>query len=316
VAEVNARLLVRRLLAGVLALLGATLIAFALGVIAPGDPAVQALRQGPFDEPDPLAVLELRHRWGLDRPLPLQYLHWLGRLSRGDLGVSYSTRERVITELGRRLPATLLLAVTATALAAVLGVAGGLVCARWAGGPLDALLRTLSGIVASLPVFLTGMLLIVVFAEQLRALPTSGYGSLAQLVLPALALGLGEAARLLRLTRTQLVDELARDYVRTARAKGLARGRVALRHALPNVLLNVTTAVGLHFGAILGGAAVVETVFAWPGIGRLSVESVFRRDYPVVQGLVVLSAALYIAVNLIVDLLYSVVDPRLRVGGA
>lgn len=306
-------LLVRRALAGLLALLGASLIAFALGVIAPGDPAAQALRQGPFDEPDPAAVAALRRQWGLDRPLPRQYLTWLGRVGRGDFGVSYASRKPVVQELREGLPATVLLALTATALSAVVGVGAGILTAWWAGSPLDALIRTGSVLVASLPVFLVAMLLITVFAEELRVLPTSGYGTGRELVLPAVALCIGEAARLVRLTRTQLVEELGRDYVRTARAKGLPRRRVLLRHALPNVMLNVTTALSLHLAAILGGVAVVETVFAWPGIGRLAVEAVFRRDYPVVQGLVVLSGALYVGINLVVDLLYGVLDPRVRV---
>lgn len=306
----------KQLLSALPVLLGATLIAFGLGVLAPGDPALLALDQGGDGQPSAAAVAALRAEWGLDQPLPVQYFNWLGRVLRGDLGTSYFTGEPVSNELLRRLGPTLVLAASATLLAAGVGVGAGMLCALWAGSWLDGLLRSVSVVFASLPGFLVGIIVIALFAEWLQLLPTSGFGTPAHLILPAIALSLNEAARLLRLTRTQLLDVLRQDYVRTAHAKGL-RGRVvALRHALPNGLINVITSLGLFLGAILGGAAIIETVFAWPGIGRLAVESIRRQDYPVVQGFVLLSAATYVLINLLVDLCYGIVDPRVRTEAA
>jgi peptide/nickel transport system permease protein len=288
------------------------MIAFALGFLSPGDPAVEALSQGPYDTPDPRAVAALRREWGLDQPAPVQYVKWLQRCLQGDLGTSYFSRHPVSEELFRRLPATLLLAFSATALATVIGISTGLISALWAKGWVDGIFRLSSVIFASLPGFLIGILLITVFAEHFRLLPTSGYGRLAHLILPALALSIGESARILRLTRTQLLVVLSQEYIRTARGKGLSSSTIAIRHALPNAMLNVLTALGLHLGEILGGAAVIETIFAWPGIGRLAVESINRRDYPMVQGFVLLSGGLFIGINLLVDLLYRALDPRVE----
>lgn len=305
--------LVRRLLAAIPALLGATLIAFVLGVIAPGDPALEALSQGPADAPNPAEVAALRAEWGLDQPLPIQYVNWLGRVLRGDLGVSYSNNLSVTQELADRVVATLILAFSATAVATVVGVSMGIVAALWADRWPDWTLRLSSVTLASMPSFLTGILLIALLAENLPFIPTSGYGTPAHLILPVIALSLGEAARLLRLTRTQVIEILQQDFIRTARAKGLNQKLVAVRHALPNAMLNIATASGLFLGAILGGSAIIETVFAWPGIGRLAIEAISQRDYPMVQGFVLFSAAIYIGVNLLIDLLYGSIDPRARV---
>lgn len=310
----STQVFLRRLLAAAAALLGTTLIAFALGLLAPGDPAVEALSQGIDNTPTPEAVAALRAKWGLDQPIFIQYLRWLGNLMQGDLGVSYFTQRPVAEELMRRLPATLLLAGASTLFATVVGVGSGTLAAMKEGSWLDGTLRVTSVTLASLPGFLTSLLLIALMAEKLRLVPTSGYGTPVHLLLPMLALSIGESARLLRLTRTQLVDVLHQDYIRTAQSKGLTNRGVALRHALPNALLQVLTAVGLHLGEILGGAAIIETIFAWPGIGRLAVESISRRDYPMVQGFVVLSGALFILVNLGVDLLYGWLDPRVKEG--
>ncbi len=306
----NGAFLTQRLLLALPALLGATMIAFALGVIAPGDPALAALSSGGDFEPSQEAVDALRAEWGLDQPLPLQYLNWLGRVCRGDLGTSYFSNEPVSEVLGRGLVATLLLALSATTVSSILGVGLGVICALWAGSWADRLFRIGSVGLASLPSFLVGIILIAWFAEGWRLIPTSGYGTPAHLILPVIALSIGEAARLLRLTRTQMIEVLTQDYVRTARSKGLPQRITIIRHALPNVLINVLTAIGLHLGAILGGAAIIETIFAWPGIGRLAVESIRRQDYPVAQGFVLFSAAIFVVVNLVVDMLYGLIDPR------
>lgn len=308
----SGNVLLRRLLAVLPTLLGASLIAFVVGVLAPGDPAEAALNQGGDLVPSPAAVAALRSQWGLDQPLPVQYLTWLGRVVRGNLGVSYFSDRPVLDELLQRLGATLVLALSATTLSACLGISAGMFCALWAGSWFDGLLRTSSVILASLPGFLTGIILIALLAEWLRLVPTSGYGTPAHLLLPALALSIGESARLLRLTRTQFIEILRQDYIRTARARGLHERVMFLRHALPNVLVNVISSLGLYLGAILGGVAIIETIFAWPGIGRLAVESIRRQDYPVAQGFVLFSAGVYAGVNLLVDLLYGCIDPRVR----
>lgn len=310
----SSRTALRRILAMIPALIGSSIIAFALGVLAPGDPAYMALSQSATGEPRAEAVQELRAEWGLDDPVPIQYLKWVGRVFQGDLGVSYHSGRTVSEELGQRLPATLRLALAATTLAVLIGISSGVLTALFAGGPVDGALRVSTVLLASLPGFLVGLILILVFAETLGILPTSGYGSWQHTVLPAVALATGPAAQLLRVTRTQMLDVMGQDYIRTARSKGLHPGVVALRHGLKNALINVLTVVGLYFAAILGGAAIIETVFAWPGIGRLAVDSIGRRDYPVVQGFVLLSAVIYVLVNFAVDVLYSVIDPRIRAG--
>jgi peptide/nickel transport system permease protein len=311
----SARLL-GRLLAAIVALLGASLIAFALGVIAPGDPAVAALSQGGDVIPSAEAIAALRAEWGLDQPLHVQYLSWLGRVLQGDLGTSYFSGEPVLVELGRRLGATLLLAISATLVATVLGVGMGVICVLWRDSLLDMVLRNVSVLLASLPGFLIGIFFIALFAEILQLVPTSGYGTPAHLVLPTLALSLGETARLLRLTRTQLIDEVQRNYMVTARAKGRTRTAAILRHALPNTLINVLTSLGLYVGEIIGGAAIIETIFAWPGLGQLAVDAIRQQDVPVAQGVVLLSASIYVSVHLLVDVLYGVIDPRFRRGVA
>lgn len=304
--------LLTRLAAALPPLFGATLIAFLLGVLAPGDPVLLALDQSGDGRVSPEAIATLRAAWGLDQPLPLQYFSWMGRVLRGDLGVSYVSGEPVGSELLQRLGPTLILAGSATALAALLGISAGVICALKADTWIDAALSRSSVVLASLPGYLLAILLIAWFAEGLRLVPTSGYGTPAHLLLPALALAVGEGARLLRLTRVQFIDVLAHDYVRTARAKGLAASVVAWRHALPNALIPVITSLGLYLGAILGGAAIVEVIFAWPGIGRLAIDSIRRQDYPVVQGFVLLTAAVYVVLNLLVDFCYGLLDPRIR----
>jgi len=294
------------------ALLGASLIAFVLGAIAPGDPAVESLRQGPYDEPNPAAVAALRLEWGLDKPSPIRFGVWLGRVVRGDLGTSYFSHRSVRYELASRVPATLLLAIVSLFISVLAGITGGMLCATHPQGSFDRIALLLCSLFASLPVFVLAVLLMLIFSEHLRWLPTSGYGGWKHLILPAVALSVGESARLLRLTRAGLIEALSGDYVRTARARGLAERKIIIRHALPNVLLVVLTAVGLHFGAILGGSAIIEVIFAWPGIGRLAVDSITRRDYPVIQGFVLLSAVVYAVINVVIDLLYLQIDPRLR----
>jgi len=303
--------LLRRLSYSLVAFWGVLTIVFGLLHIT-GDPA--ALLAGDLGTAD--VVQQIRHAYGLDRPLPVQYLEFLGQIARGDFGYSYRQSLPVLELIGGHIGPTIELAVSALVVTVLVGVPLGVVAGANRGSALDtsAMLASLFGL--SVPSFWLGLMLIVVFGVLLGWLPVSGYGGLHHLVMPALVLGSFEAAQLSRLTRTGLLEVLAEDYVRTARAKGLAPRLVLLKHALRNAALPVLTIVGFGFGRMLGGAVVVETIFAWPGMGRLGVQAVLARDFPVVLGTVVVGAAIFLAVNLLVDVTYGWIDPRLRTGAA
>ena len=298
----------RRLLAAVPTLWGVATAVFIMARLLPGDPArVIAGVLATQDQVD-----HLRRQLGLDQPLPVQYADYLGSLARLDLGTSAHFGDPVAAEIASRLPYTAELALTAVAVAAVAGVLAGAAAAVRRNTPLDLLISTVSILGISMPSYWVGLMLIVVFSVQLRVLPAAGASSPAGIVLPALTLALLSVGLIARMTRSAMLEVLAQDYVRTARAKGLPQRRVVLVHALRNALVPVLTAIGLQLGALLGGAVLTESVFGWPGVGRLLLDSIFFRDYPMVQGLVLLFAVTYIAVNLVVDLLYVAVDPRVR----
>jgi peptide/nickel transport system permease protein len=299
--------LLRRLALSLTAMLGVITIVFVLLHLT-GDPAALLVQQDATRQD----MERIRQAYGLDRPLSVQYGRFIARVARGDLGYSYRQGLPVTELIGERLGATFELALAALAVAMLLGVALGMVAAARRGSGVDTAAMTIALLGTSMPSFWLGLLLIIVFGVNLRWLPVSGYGGLDHLVMPAFVLGGFYAAQVSRLTRTSLLDALAQDYVRTGRAKGLT-GRVLLfKHALRNAALPVLTVLGLHFGQMLGGAVIVESIFAWPGMGRLAVQAVLGRDFPVVQGAAIVGAAVFIAVNLTVDLLYGWVDPRLR----
>jgi peptide/nickel transport system permease protein len=299
--------LLRRLALSLTAMLGVITIVFVL-LHASGDPAALLVTQNATKQD----MERIRQAYGLDRPLSVQYGRFIARVARGDLGYSYRQGLPVTELIGERLGATFELALAALAVAMLLGVALGMVAAARRGSGVDTAAMTIALLGTSMPSFWLGLLLIIVFGVKLGWLPVSGYGGLDHLVMPAFVLGGFYAAQVSRLTRTSLLDVLAQDYVRTGRAKGLT-GRVLLfKHALRNAALPVLTVLGLHFGQMLGGALIVESIFAWPGMGRLAVQAVLGRDFPVVQGAAIMGAAVFIAVNLTVDLLYGWVDPRLR----
>jgi peptide/nickel transport system permease protein len=254
----------------------------------------------------------LRHQLGLDRSLPRQYLRYLADIADGDFGVSFAARRPVAGLFAERVPDTLRLMLPALALAVVLGVAMGAWAALARGRAIDGVLRAAALLGQAMPNFLLGLGLIMLLSLWLRLLPSGGTGSLAHAVMPVLALSLGLAASILRLTRASVLDVLSQPYIGVARGKGLAPWAVLLRHALPNAILPVITLVGLQFGTLIGGAAIVETVFAWPGAGRLLVGAVLQRDFPVLQFGVLVVAASVVAANLAVDLSYALLDPRLR----
>jgi peptide/nickel transport system permease protein len=257
-------------------------------------------------------VEELRHRLGFDRPLPVQYADFVARALRGDLGDSLRFRQPALGVILERLPATAALATSAMAVALLVAVPAGILSAVHRGGWIDGLSRAISLLGQALPAYWVGIMLIIVFAVQLRWLPAAGAGSPLAVVLPAVTLGLWPMARIARVLRSSLLESLSADYVRTARAKGLTESKVVLLHGLRNALLPTVTVIGLSFGIIFGGAIVTETVFAWPGVGRLLLDAVSQRDYPLVQAIVLMFAVIFLVVNLAVDLLYGVLDPRVR----
>ncbi len=307
--------LVRRLLTLPVLLLGISIISFTLLNLAPGDPAYSILRdQQEGEEPRPEDVLALRQELRLDDPVVLRYGRWLLGTVQGDLGVSYRGGQPIMRELGEPLPATLLLAGSSLVLAILLGIPLGLIAALWRGSPLDGLSRLLALVGAAVPSFVLALLLMLIFAVKLNWLPTIGYGTPQHLILPAVALAAGASAQLMRLTRASMLEVLQQDYVRTARAKGLGERVVIWVHALKNALLPVVTVLGISLGHLLGGTVIVETIFAWPGVGKYAIDAIFLRDYPVIQGFVLYMGLIFLSVNLAVDMGYRWLDPRLNFG--
>lgn len=299
---------IRRVVLAVPVLLGVATLVFSLIHLVPGDPAQAMLGEGA----SPQDMAELRSTLGLDRPLLTQYGTFLRRAVAGDLGVSFRTGQPVTTMIADRVPATAELALAAMVVAIVMAIPLGVVAAVWRGRAIDygAMGFALGGI--SVPNFWSGPLLAIVFSVELGWLPVSGRGTAAHLVLPALSLGLALAAILARMTRASLLDELGELYVRAARARGVSRSAAVVDHALRNSLIPLVTIVALQFGAVLTGAVITETIFAWPGIGRLLIQSIGFRDYPMVQGCILLIAITYVSVNLLTDVIYGVLDPRIR----
>lgn len=302
------RFIARRLVLTIPVLLGVATLVFSLIHFIPGDPALAMLGE----TASPADVAELRARLGLDRPLIAQYGSFLRGVVRGDLGTSMRTSEPVTDTILERMPATFELALAAMLVAIALAVPLGIAAAVWRGTAVDYGATTVSLLGISIPNFWLGPLLALLFAVQLGWFPVSGRGTLAHLVLPAISLGAALAAILARMTRATLLEELREQYVQAARARGVSRPRAVLRHAFRNSLIPVVTLLGLQFGAVLTGAVITETIFAWPGIGRLLIQSIGFRDYPLVQGCILLIAVTYVGVNLLTDLVYGVIDPRIR----
>jgi peptide/nickel transport system permease protein len=301
--------IVRRALVAIPTLLGVATVVFALLRLLPGDPAT--VIAGPTATPE--AIVNIRHQLGLDLPLWQQYLSFLGRVVRGDLGISTRTGSPVVQEIFSRVPFTAELALTSLILAIAVGVAAGVIAATRRNGGADLGISGSAVFGVSMPTYWLGLMLIIVFAVRFRVLPAAGadQGALS-LILPTITLALFSMGLVARQTRSAMLEVLGQDFVRTARAKGAGRSAVLIRHALRNALLPVVTTIGLQFGALLGGAVLTETVFAWPGVGRLLVDSISSRDYPVVQGVVLLLSVSFIVINLLTDLVYAYVDPRIR----
>jgi ABC-type dipeptide/oligopeptide/nickel transport system permease component len=299
--------LVRRLAAAVITLLGVVLVMVLLVRALPGDAArvIAGLQATPEQ------VEQVRQSLGLDQPVPVQYWRYVVNLAEGSLGTSARFGTSVLAEIGHRLPYTIALAVCGTFFGAIFGIALGVLAATHKGRWVDAVGSMLGVAGISMPVYWLGILLIVLFSVQLRWLPIGGAEGLASLVMPTITLGVFSMAVVSRMTRSTMLDTLDQDYVRTVRAKGVAEW-IAVRHALRNAFIPILTVIGLQFGTLLGGAVLTETVFSWPGIGQLLVQSINNRDFPLVQGIVFVFAAMFIVLNIVTDLLYSVVDPRVR----
>jgi peptide/nickel transport system permease protein len=310
------RLVLGRLVALVPMLIALSIASFALVHVIPGDPALVIMG----GEGTPQAVEELRRQLGLDRPLHVRYLEWLGQIARGNLGESLYNKTRVSEELVWRMPTTLALVALALVFSVAIGVPAGLMSAAFRNSWIDHAARLLTLVSLSLPSFWLGLMLIIMFSLWLDLLPIVGYEPITRgfwkavpfLILPSLSLGTYLAALLTRLTRSSMLEVLNQDYVRTARAKGLRDRAVLMRHALRNALIPIVTVIGINVGILLGGSAVIETVFVLPGVGQLVVRSLYNRDLPVIQGLILYVAVVYVLVNLLVDVLYTYLDPRLR----
>ncbi len=308
--------ILRRSLIAVVTLLLATIVVFAAVHALPGGPAV-ALSAESYN---PAAIAAATHRYGFDQPLPVQYVHWLGQVLRGQLGTSPNTQLPVSTQLAQRIPITAELTFLSLLIAVVIGVPAGVAAAVRPGSFLDwvASVVALGGL--SIPHFWFGIMLIVIFAVHLHVLPSGGFvpipqglgANLSHMVLPAVVLGTGLGAVVMRQMRAAMLEALGADYVRTARAKGLPEWQVVWVHALRNSLIAVVTVLGVQLGALIAGIVTVEEVFAIPGIGQLTLDSVYQRDYPALQGVVLLTAATYIIANLLVDVCYTIINPRLR----
>lgn len=300
--------LVRRLLLTIPVLLGVATLVFALIHLVPGDPAQAMLGEGASQE----EIQRLRTSLGLDRPLLTQYTGFLGGLVRGDLGTSFRYNTPVTQQIMSRLGNTAKLALAAMLVAILFAVPLGIIAAVFRGRAPDHVAMTMALVGISMPNFWLGPLLAILFAVYLGWLPVSGTGSLAHLVLPAATLGAALSAILARMTRASLLEELRELYVLAARARGLSGARAVLRHAFRNSLIPVVTIIGLQFGAVLTGTIITETIFAWPGLGRLLIQAINFRDYPLVQGCILFIAVTYVLMNLLTDLTYGLLDPRIR----
>ena len=315
-----AEFLVRRVAISIVTLFVISLIVFTGVRMIPGDPA----RVMGGTDADAAGLAEIRQKYGLDDPIPLQYLRWIGLALRGDLGESIRTRESVVWTVARKLPITIELAGLSLLIALAIAIPAGVFSAARRNTVWDLLANAVSLCGLSVPSFWLGIMLILFLSVRLHWLPASGFvplwesplGNLQRMIMPAFVLGAGLAAVLMRQTRNSMIEILSADYIRTAWSKGLAGRAVIFRHAFRNGLIPVVTILGLQMGALMGGAVVTEQIFVVPGFGRLIVEAVFTRDYPLVQGVVLITASAYVFINLLVDVSYSLLNPRIRIGGA
>lgn len=308
------RYLQQRLISGIVVLFGVSLLTFLMMHMLPGDPVDYLFARTQGESPAPEQVEELRRQLGLDRPLPVQYAYYVGDAVRGDLGRSIFLRREVREIIMENLRYTLELTVAGLFVAMVMGFALGILAAAKHGTWIDSATMVLSLIGLSMPFFWLAILLVLLFSIRLDLFPATGQGSLSQLVLPAIAIGITSAGTLARLVRSSMLEVLRNEYITTARAKGLAERRVLISHALRNAMIPPLTIAGIQFGRLMGGAVVTETIFARKGLGAVLVNGILSHDFKLVQGILLFIALVYILVNLLVDLSYAIVDPRIRHG--
>ena len=297
-----------RALQAVPVVMGVLTISFILMVVLPGDPVLSMIGER-YDEN---TVELMRKKLNVDKPLIERMGIFMGDVLRGDLGHSFITGRSVTKEILDKFPNTLILAVAAMTVAVLIGISLGMVASLVPGSWIDKTIMVLALTGVSAPVFWTGLIFVLVFGVYLGWLPPTGYGGVEYLILPAFTLGLRSAAQITRLTRSAMMDTLGQDYIRTARSKELPWWKILLKHALPNSLIPVLTVIGNDFGSYLSGAVLTESIFGWPGLGRLTLEAILKRDLPIIQGTVLFMALMFICVNLIVDILYGIIDPRIR----
>jgi peptide/nickel transport system permease protein len=289
-------------------LIGVTFLVFFIISLTPGDPAVMILGNGATEE----AISELREEMGFNEPVIIQYGNYMKDLLTGDMGTSYSTGKSVGSEIGQRFPNTFKLTLSAIVLSVMISIPIGVVSATRQYSLFDNIGMIIALIGISMPSFWVGLILIIIFALNLRWLPSGGMDGLKSLILPAFTLAIASTASITRTTRSSMLEVIRQDYIDTAKAKGVSRGVVIRKHALKNALIPAITVIGLEFGVLLGGAVLTETVFSWPGIGRLMVESIQRKDTPMVLGCIIVFAVAFSLVNLLIDILYSFIDPRIK----
>jgi peptide/nickel transport system permease protein len=295
--------------------IGISLVAFILANLTPGDPARLALQRELGRQPTAEETVAARSQMGLDDPAPVRYLRWVGDALTGDLGTSFRTGNPVLESLADRLPTTLQIAGGGLLLAIAIAIPLGVLAAVYRRGPVDHMSRVIALLGASMPSYWVAYLLILLLSVRLGWLPVAGSTTWQHAIMPALTLGIGGSASLMRLTRSEMLETLGQDYIRTARAKGLTARAMIVRHALRNVMIPISTVLGMRFAGMLGGAVIVETIFAWPGIGKLVVDAIFDRDYPMIQGFVIFMGTVFLLINLIVDIGYGLIDPRIRLVG-
>ncbi|SCM77645.1 putative peptide transporter permease subunit: membrane component of ABC superfamily [uncultured Pleomorphomonas sp.] len=301
-------LILRRLGGALMILFGVAAITFVLLYALPADPAVQLAGRSATAQ----TVANIRHELGLDQPLIVQFVHYLGNLVQGDLGRSYTQKTEVMTLILARLPATLILMVSGILVEVAIGLTLGTIAALSRGGAVDRLVMTASFVGVSAPQFVVALLLLYVFAATLQWFPMSGFGTVSHVVLPALTLGVLGAGWYARMVRSAMIDVLNQDYIRTARAKGVAERTVVLRHAVPNALLPIVAMIGIDIGQFMGGVVVVEAVYGWPGIGQLAWQAIQQVDIPIIMGVTLISSLAIVIGNLIADLVAPLIDPRIR----
>lgn len=305
----------KRLMTVVPVLIGISIIAFLLGLMTPGDPAVMALSRDGVSLTTPQMIQEKRQELGLDKPFAVQYLNWAARALHGDLGTSYSDNTPIGGQLLYRLPVTLTLAGYTMALVCIFGILFGMCSAAFVHKGPDILLQFLTNLMMAFPSFWLAIILIIVFGENLKLLPTNGLGGIRHMILPAVTLSCATIAMSGRLMRSSMLEEFGKQYMLAADAKGITRLRVLFFHGFPNAVLPVITLLGNYLGGILGGSAIIESIFSLPGIGSYALEAIHARDYPVIQGYVLFTGVVYVLVSLLIDLFCAYLNPRIRLGG-